>query len=65
MGTNEGGDLRNIADTQIPSTEGIRLVVSAGQSKDRLNTLGIIHLKESYISYGCDRQLHFAHPRID
>jgi hypothetical protein len=26
--------------------------------------IGTIHLTESYVSYGCDRRLHFAHPKL-
>jgi len=28
------------------------------------NRIGTIHLKESFVSYGCDRRLHFAHPKL-
>lgn len=26
--------------------------------------VGVIRLKESFVSYGCDRRLHFAHPKL-
>lgn len=27
--------------------------------------IGVIHANDSIVSYGCDRRLHFAHPKVD
>lgn len=45
--------------------EGLTLLVKAGSDAEALETIGRIHLDQTYVSYGCDRQLHFAHPKMD
>lgn len=51
--------------------EGLRMnVFVSDTTKDRTvatgwTRLGSIDLKESFVSYGCDRQLHFPHPKLE
>ena len=33
-------------------------------TSDQWQAIGLIHLNESMVSYGCDRRLHFAHPKM-
>lgn len=37
----------------------------ADEEKINLQKIGQIQLDQSFISYGCDRQLHFSHPKED
>jgi len=37
---------------------------SGNQDSKDWKAIGQISLTESKVSYGCDRQLHFAHPKI-
>ena len=39
-------------------------ITKDSQSKTGWQRLGQIDLKESFVSYGCDRRLHFPHPKI-
>ena len=62
-------DFRNELDLKnYPG--GIKIDISVSEvTKDRLadagwNRIGEMHLTESIVSYGCDRQLHFHHPKI-
>ncbi|RZJ25300.1 MAG: hypothetical protein EOO48_13770 [Flavobacterium sp.] len=56
-------DLKNYPD-------GIKIDIAVSEeTKDRLSDkgwtkIGEMHLIESAVSYGCDRQLHFHHPKI-
>lgn len=38
--------------------------VSARQSSSSWQTIGEIELNQSVVSYGCDRMLHFSHPKM-
>ncbi len=48
-----------------------RLEISVSESThnpadaSQWHKIGYITLNESYVSYGCDRQLHFAHPKLN
>lgn len=67
--TNQG-DFRNELNIQRFHPNGIRLNIAVSDStKDAAaetgwQNIGYIQLKESFVSYGCDRQLHFAHPKL-
>lgn len=43
---------------------GLRILISAGETKEKVTPIGEINLQRSIVSYGCDRQLHFAHPKV-
>ena len=43
---------------------GLKLYVYAGDNDDDMQEVAMMDLKQSFISYGCDKQLHFAHPFI-
>jgi hypothetical protein len=64
-------DFRNELDIQKNHPQGIRLIIMVSESTKDTSTnegwqsIGAIELKESFVSYGCDRQLHFAHPKLD
>lgn len=63
-------DFRDELDFARHHPDGIELEVHVSEttqdprSKD-WRRIGRIRLRESIVSYGCDRQLHFAHPRLN
>lgn len=68
--TVNAADFREELDIAKFHPNGIRLnIYASNTTKDRNATegwekIGHIQLKESFVSYGCDRQLHFAHPKL-
>ncbi len=56
-------DFRHELDFLFLPQPQLILDIFAGQTKKDLEPIGKIILDESYSSYGCDRQLHFAHPK--
>lgn len=38
--------------------------VTHKSNEDGWKRIGLIHLDDSMVSYGCDRRLHFAHPKL-
>ena len=63
-------DFRNELNIGRYFPNGLRLTIAVSDTtKDTSSEagwkeIGFIQLKESSVSYGCDRQLHFAHPKL-
>lgn len=66
----DASDFRDELDIRRNYPEGLKMIISVSdETKDADETekwlpIGEIELNESVISYGCDRQLHFSHPKI-
>lgn len=67
--TNQQPDFRNelsqaLSDNKVLS---IDISVADGNSikEAQWKTIGTIQIEKALVSYGCDRRLHFAHPKID
>ena len=59
----DAGDFRQeLSISNYPS--GLNLYVYAGENDSDMVQIANIILSESFISYGCDRQLHFPHPIV-
>ncbi len=66
---NDEADFRDELDISKHHPHGIEMEIHVSDTtKDPDSTewskIGQIHLNESTVSYGCDRQLHFHHPKI-
>lgn len=59
-----GADFRRELSIQNGQTKTLEVSVGDNKSKGTIQwqKIGKITLKDSFISYGCDRRLHFAHP---
>ena len=61
-------DFRDELNTDLyPNGIDLDLYVSDETSdpkKEGWQKIGLLHLEKSIVSYGCDRRLHFAHPRL-
>lgn len=67
---NNENDFRNEVIRAVQDNRSLVFVVEGSQTtKDRSDkngwqTLGRLRIVEAVVSYGCDRRLHFAHPRL-
>ena len=66
---NEEKDFRDELDVEKHYPSGLKLAIlvsdkSGDQDSKDWQNIGELILTESKVSYGCDRRLHFAHPRI-
>lgn len=43
---------------------GLKLYVYGGDDNSDMQLIAVIDLRQSFVSYGCDKQLHFPHPLI-
>ncbi|MFL5815812.1 MAG: hypothetical protein ACJ763_19745 [Bdellovibrionia bacterium] len=62
-------DFRNELDIAKNHPEGLVMEILVSDTTkdpeaDAWSKIGVIHLAESFVSYGCDRQLHFHHPKV-
>ena len=68
---NDEADFRNEVMTAIAANNGLLLDIEVSETtKDRNATtgwtrIGHIDAKRGIVNYGCDRRLHFAHPKAD
>jgi hypothetical protein len=66
---NEESDFRDELSIDKNHTNGVVFNILVNDSTSDLNSnewnkIGQITLNESIVSYGCDKQLHFHHPKI-
>lgn len=67
--TIDEADFRNELDITKYHPEGLDMEILVSDTTKDLGAsgwskIGQIHLTESIVSYGCDRQLHFHHPKV-
>ncbi len=67
---NHQGDFRNevlqavIDNKELVFNIDVSDTVSDRNASDGWKSIGTIKVKEAMVSYGCDRRLHFAHPKL-
>ncbi|MDD4976923.1 MAG: hypothetical protein PHY93_21400 [Bacteriovorax sp.] len=67
---NNQSDFRNEILTAINENHGLKYIIEVSDLTSDRNattgwtTIGEINLSQALVSYGCDRRLHFAHPKL-
>ena len=67
---NEQSDFRNEVLTAMNENHGLKYFIEVSDTTSDRNatkgwtTIGEINLNKAQMSYGCDRRLHFAHPKL-